>query len=351
MTGAADIAVLYLARHAEGLAPLERFRASYRTHAAGLDHQLVVLYKGYLEPSQRAAAQAVFAEHPHIALELDDSGFDIGSYVEAARHLAHTHVCLLNTFTELTTPGWLALLAKRATAAGVGVAGAMGSYESLYDSYQLLHKVTWLCDRADIEYDPTLHHYYRVFIDENCPGWGTEKTANGKALTRVRRLLLDARFRRHWRALMAARPPIAHLERYPRFPNPHIRTTGLMVRRERLLAFERGAIRTKDDALDFESGPDGLTARARRDGLAAIVVTKDDRDFDVADWPRSFTYRLGDQRNLLATDRQSRKFAQLDAGSRITNVRITWGDYADPPPADYPDLGLRFRRGSLAVTR
>ena len=347
----AAIAVVYLARHAEGLEPLRRFVASYRACAAGVDHALVVLYKGYLEPSQLAAAQAAFGDVPHVGLELDDSGFDIGSYVEAARHLPHDQLCLMNTFTEIAAQGWLALLAKRAGGARVGIVGAMGSFESLYDSYRLLYKVTWLCGRADIEYDPTLHHYYRVFLEDHCPAWCARAGAAARkaSMAGLRRLVLEVRFRRYWSQLMRERAPVEKLAHYPRFPNPHIRTTGLMVRRDRLLAFERSRIRTKDDALDFESGPDSLTAQARRDGLAALVVGKDDRDFDVADWPRSLTYRLGDQRNLLVTDGQSRKFAALDDGSRVTNVRITWGDYAGQPPADYPDLGLRFRRGALAA--
>lgn len=344
---APTVAVLYLARHAEGIDALRRFADSYRAHPAGTAHQLVVLYKGFLEQSALAAARAVFHDIPHEGLELDDSGFDIGSYLEAIRWLPHDYLCPVSTYTEIAAPGWLALLAKRATKAGVGLAGAMGSYESMLDSQRLFHKARWLGRKPGFRADRGLQHYYHFLLeDEAAPAPAAPGTRSMTAS--LKRLWLEPRFRTYWKGFVAARDPI-DVTRYPGFPNPHIRTTGFMIRRDRLLAHDRASMRTKDDSYAFESGFDGLTVQVRRAGLAAVVVAKDDRDFDVPDWPRSGTFRLGDQRNLLVTDGQSRKFERFDPGSRITNVRFTWGDYVAPPPPDYPDLGLRFPRGALEV--
>ena len=85
-----------------------------------------------------------------------------------------------------------------------------------------------------------------------------------------------------------------------------------------------------------------MTAALRRQGLAAIVVGRDGRGYDVPDWPSSRTFRLGEQENLLLSDNQSRNFAALPAGARATYRRMSWGDYLGPAPHDFPDLGFAF---------
>src|SRR5581483_7525301 len=109
-------------------------------------------------------------------------------------------------------------------------------------------------------------------------------------------------FDARWEQLTAPGKVFANYRQFPGFPNPHIRTSGFMLRRARLMPFQPADIKTKMDAIAFESGDNGLTAQLRRAGLAALVCTKDGRGFDVRDWPRSGTFRLGDQPNLILTD-------------------------------------------------
>ena len=42
-----DLALFYLARRAEGLGSFQRFVDSYKANGAGVDHSLVVIYKGF----------------------------------------------------------------------------------------------------------------------------------------------------------------------------------------------------------------------------------------------------------------------------------------------------------------
>jgi hypothetical protein len=90
----------------------------------------------------------------------------------------------------------------------------------------------------------------------------------------------------------------------------------------------------------------------RRAGLSAIVVARDGTGYEVADWARSKTFRLGTQSGLILTDNRSREFDSMSPAERIVHARITWGDYLKrPAPKDFPDFDYRFARRSLSPSR
>lgn len=369
------IAVVYLARKAEGIPPLQRFVDSYAQNPAGVEHEVAVVYKGFTVPDDLNAAQSVFASLPHIRIEISDDGFDINAYLEAARRLEHDYICCVNTFTELASPGWLATLYQHAVSPRVGIVGAMGSYESLYDSYALINKIIWLCNEMQVSYDEQLAHYYDFIVGKHCGAW--KARGEGRAvsdwrllasqmrarLSRLRKTpfwielirpsrragSLDEQFQRIWDRLAGPGGGMEDCSRFPPFPNPHIRSNGFMLSRQRLLAVQSGSLRTKYDACAFESGIDSMTSQIRREGLRAVVAGRSGQGYDVTDWPRSGTFRLGNQENLILTDNQSRTFMEMAPGTRATHARITWGDYAGPPPPQYPDLGFKFAVNSRVL--
>ncbi len=350
-------AVAYLARHAEGLTTLQEFRDSFNRHAPGLEHTLVIIYKGFEKPTDLQTAKAVFAALPHVALEISDEGFDITAYLKAAHSLDYDYFCFLNTHTRIIAPGWLALLGECVTQPGVGIAGAMGSYESIADSWRLITKVAWLCNEQAVKYDPLLVHYYDYIIENGCRSWlkrerrrkifDPRDLAAALGLARRRpqknwRDISEAAFQKKWLELRQPGGPYFEHALFPAFPNPHIRSNGFIVAREHLIKRQASAIKSKLDACRFESGPDSLTIQIQREGLRAVVVTRDGKYHEVADWPRSATFRLGQQEGLILTDNQSRIFDQMTPGTSATHVRASWGDYLGPPPPDFPDLGFKF---------
>jgi hypothetical protein len=362
------IALAYLARHAEGEAPLLRFRDSYARYAAGIEHQLVVIYKGFRQAGPLDSARSIFASLPHVGIEVADTGFDIGAYLAAAARLDHEYLCFANTFTEVNADGWLGHLYRNAALPGVGIAGATGSYESLRNSLKLTHKLRWLCNEVGVDYDERLLHYYDFVIGLACPRWKARGT--GRPVTPWQELVfrlkasawrglgsasladflrpvsrdapLDEQFERHWSQLLRPGRIMADYAQFPAFPNPHIRSNGFLIHRERFLELGFTAPRSKIGACVFESGSGSLTARLRRKGLRALVIDKDGRGYDVQDWTRSRTFRLSEQEDLLLHDKQTRGFDQMPPGERLTHRRLTWGDYLGAPPDDYPDVGLRL---------
>ena len=136
-----DVAVIYLARSADGAALFRRFATSYREYPAEIPHELVVIYKGFSSRKEAEAARQEFAGLPHVGIDLDDFGFDIGSYWKAAQRIAHQHVVFLNTHTTINAAGWLKHLHHHAAEERCGITGAMGSYESLRTTIPYLEAV------------------------------------------------------------------------------------------------------------------------------------------------------------------------------------------------------------------
>lgn len=364
------IAAAYLARMAEGLEPLKRFVQSYLRHSAGVEHDLVVIYKGYSRSGSFEDARAVFASIPHRAIEVSDEGFDIGAYLAVAPQLEHDYICFMNTFTEIEADGWLLNLYRHASSPGTGVVGAMGSYESLSTSSRLIHKVLWLCNEAAVPFDEKIAYYYDFVIEDHCKFWKAGGQAGSFSLRKMMlalaprqiyrrcrsiaaaqmKLILDKgargtleeRFQRRWESRIGPGGDMATTACFPVFPNPHIRSNGFMVPRQRMLEFPPGSIRTKMDACAFESGADSLTNRVRREGLAALIVGRDGIGYDMKEWCSSKTFRCVYESNILLSDNQSRMFRRMTPGARATHLRITWGDYLGNAPDDFPGLGFHF---------
>lgn len=350
MSKSPSVGVVYLARYADGPAAFRRFAESYRRQPAGIKHELIVIYKGFEQQSHLQEARDAFRDHRHKGIELQDLGFDIGSYLECSKRVTHEYLCFLNTHSEIVAPGWLAHLYEFAARSGVGIAGATGSYESLKQSWQLIQMFHWLYYRKGFPLEETVARYYVKFPEYLPP---MRAFLHWRKLFLPRKMLAanyrkaQGRFQTHWEKLLRGKIFRA-IGSFPNFPNPHIRSNGFMLRRDRLALFDAATIANKDDACFFESGPNSLTAQIRRAGQAAVVVGRNGQGYDVSEWPRSATFRLGDEANLLVTDNHGRAFLGMTSENRITHARMTWGEYLGPLPHDYPTLGIHFRKGSLA---
>jgi len=132
----ARIGVIYLCRFAEGERPVRAFVGSYRTHPAGADHDLHVIFKGFPDKRSLAEVRALFGELPVHSLELEDKGYDIGSYFDAARTVADRRLIFFNTFSELLADNWLKKFDAALDLPGVGVVGATGSWQSPRSLYR-----------------------------------------------------------------------------------------------------------------------------------------------------------------------------------------------------------------------
>lgn len=276
------IGLVYLAWAPLGPAPLREFLHSYHTHQAGTKHQLIVVLNGAGRDApgnpdsspggkpSRATLLAELRDTEHRLIELERPMLDLPAYATAARQLEHERVCLLNSYSTILGDGWLGQLSHGLDDASVGVAGATGSWES---------QAEWV---------------------------------RGKPVYWLYQLALLRRARRD----------------YPRFPNPHLRTTAFMLDRTLLLEAGFGQAVDKRDTYLLESGPDSFTRQILERGKRPVVVGRDGRAYDIEEWPASATYRAGGQRNLLVADNRTRDWERASPRLRRRLSRDAWGGVA-----------------------
>jgi hypothetical protein len=278
------LGVVHLVWAPLGPEPVRSFLRSYRAHPPGIAHELVVVLNGAPVDAcangagggvaaltrEDLAAELAGVEHRLIVLE--EPVIDLAAYGLAASALSHPRLCFLNSHSVILAADWLAILVRALDDPGTGLAGATASWES---------QSQWIRGRA-----------------------------------------------RHW-PYQLARLRSARRD-YPRFPNPHIRTTAFMIERANLLTMNLHAARDKRDAYLLESGRRSITRQILERALRAVVAGRDGRAYGVKDWAAARTYRSGEQDNLLVADRRTADWLTASPRLRRRLSRDAWGGhYAD----------------------
>jgi hypothetical protein len=272
------LGVVHLVWAPLGPEPVRSFLRSYRAHPPGIAHELAIVLNGAapeLGASRGAAAltrEALAAELAgveHRLIVLEEPVLDLAAYGLAARALSHPRLCFMNSHSVVLADGWLAILARALDDPGTGLAGATASWES---------QSQWIRGRARY--------------------WPYQ-------LARLRGARRD----------------------YPRFPNPHIRTTAFMIDRANAIAMNLDAAQDKRDTYLLESGRRSITRQILERGLRAVVAGRDGRAYGVKDWAASRTYRSGEQENLLVADRRTADWLTASPRLRRRLSRDAWGEH------------------------
>lgn len=300
----AEIGVVHLVRRKNGLAPFERFLASYREHPAGAPHDLIVIFKGFPLGLGTRAYDRLLADVPHRRMYLADYGFDLRPYFKAVNTLDHRFLCFLNSFSRVLDRDWLAKLHRWASAKGVGVAGATASYQSF-------STLSADRDRRLQAMSPAARLRWRVGL----------VFKDSQALLIAQR---GAAWLLGWAGLWN---PARY---FPPFPNYHVRTNAFMASRETLARVQLHSVFFKLSAFMFESGRDSLTNQLMQFGLRPVMVGRDGTGYEKEHWHVANIFRQGKQENLLIADNQTDLYAAADREKRAELSRFAWGEHARP---------------------
>jgi len=298
-----DLAVVYLARRQNGIAPFERFLASLRMYPPGVPHELVILCKGF-DGNLATQYERLLEGVPHRQLFVSDRGFDINAYFEAVQRLEYTHFCFLNSYSQILVEGWLEKMRRWIDAEGVGLVGATGSCQSIAGGYTL--------HRPAILSLPSIERF-RAQVARALAVTGPEVLMRRAALWALRRTGI-------WRASRD----------FPPFPNYHLRTNAFMGARQTLRRIRIEPMRMKLSAWKFESGKDSLTNQVRRLGLRVLVVGRDGEGYEPERWHLSNTFWQSREENLLVADNQTEFYLSADAATRAEFSQYAWGEFARP---------------------
>jgi hypothetical protein len=321
----AQIGIIYLCRFAEGERPVRRFVDSYRTHPAGLEHDLHVIFKGFPSPASLAAAQRLFGGLPIHPIELKDKGFDVGAYFAAARLVANRRLIFFNTFAEPLADGWLKKFDDALSLPGIGLVGATGSWQSPRSLYvaRLKRALHWL--RHPLDYwnylagsrdnPPTMDHRLKL-----------PRTGTTSEVVPVDESIIFRRFSSSLYDLLRFDHYLLH---YITFPNPHIRTNAFMIERDRFLALKAPPFRAKSDLYKFESGRQSLTRQILEQDLRPVVVGRDGHIYEAADWKSSSTYWIDQQANLIVADNRTSDYSE---GGQQIRAHLRACAWEDPDP-------------------
>lgn len=296
------IGIVYLYRYAEGPDPVVRFLRSYQTYRGNTPHDFHVIFKGFPSSASLASARALFGELPVRAIELDNSGYDIGSYLAAARRTANNRLVFLNTFSRLVAGDWLECLDRASGPGGVGIVGTTGSWTSHSSNYD--QAVRHFLDRFR---KPPQHQ------KANSNNMGSQTDARSDFLVSLRKVVRLPEY-------------INAQVHYPKFPNPHIRTNAFVVRRALFLALKFPSFRRKGHAYSFESGRASMTQQIGQQGLDALIVGRGGATFSPREWNSSNIFWQSAQENLLIADNQTDDYAHGSAQRRKYLHATAWID-------------------------
>jgi hypothetical protein len=311
-----DIGVVYLCRSAEGERPVHTFVNSYRTHQAGIAHDLHIVFKGFRDPAALANVKTLFSGLSINPIELDDTGFDIGSYFAAARAVKNRRLIFFNTFTEILTDDWLKKFDKASSSPGVGLVGATGSWQSHCSAYELHIQRIW----------HLIAHPASFIKARPASSISLRRRSKWRLLRSIYILLRVDRY-------------ITYRYQYRRFPNPHIRTNAFMIERDRLLSLKASSFKTKSAAYKFESGWRSLTAQIMSCHLRPVVVDRNGEVHDIPDWKSSSTFWSDQQANLIVADNRTRDYSE---GGQDVRAFLQWNAW------EHPWSGIGKRRSSAS---
>jgi hypothetical protein len=297
-------AVVHLVRHANGVAAFAAFMAAFERIEAGLEHDLVLLCKGFADARALAPILERAAAHRPALVQLSDEGFDLGAYAAAARVLEHERLCFLNSFSTPLVDGWLGRLDAALADGRAGAAGATGSWAS------------------NLEFGLYLVGLPTAYSDV-LPGRAAARAAMHELNGSV-----PASALRDWayNAVMTAR----YAPGTARFPAIHLRTNAFLVDRALFASLRIGRAATKWATYQLESGRRSLTRQLVARGRPPVVVDRTGAAREPGDWPDADVFWQAGQADLLVADNQTRSYDAAPAHLRAILSAQAWGLRARP---------------------
>lgn len=294
------IALCHLVRKANGPEPFERFIGSYEEHDAGVDHELVIIFKGFDGPGDLEPFRRRLEGHAFHEVQVPDDGLDVGAYFSAARELHHERVCFLNSFSAILAGGWLGHLDAALSQPGTGLVGATGSWAS-HRSYGL-----YLMGVPNV--------YRRVLGTRTESGPAFREAASSPKMGRIRGAA----------HVLAGLPK--EIVGYRGFPAAHLRTNAFAIGRALFLEHARRSLRSKTATYRFEAGAAGLTSKVIDSGMDVKMVTRGGDALAPADWSDVAVFWQGNQGELMVADNQTGTYSRAEGGVRRVLSGFAWGE-------------------------
>jgi hypothetical protein len=260
------ICVVHLIRKKNGLGIFERFIKSYKYYDAGINHELILIYKGFRSKNDIQKYEEKIINLSHKIYICSDFGYDLNAYFSCFKKFRNNYkyFCFLNSFSEINGADWLRKLSDPLNNKTIGLVGATGSYGTMVPKY--------------LAPSPNLAIWKRVLRPILLP-----------LIIRFKEISFDS------------------------FPNPHIRTNGFVISAAIFNQIKFPMPLRKLEAYKFESGRSGLTKQIKKLGLKCVIVGNNGNVYSENYWPESRIFWSSDQENLLIKDNQTNYYQNANA--------------------------------------
>ncbi|MFT7053584.1 MAG: hypothetical protein ACJAU1_001141 [Psychromonas sp.] len=284
------LAVFHLVRKYNDIQMLRDFLVSYANHKSGVEHDLIIIFKGFTNDVDKAAQLELLSPFTYQSYDVSDHGFDITAYISACKHYAqvYLYLCFLNSHSVIQAKNWLKILYDNIIRENVGLVGATGSWQSLSGES-------------------------RRFKIACAAGGYCLKTVLSKSTRKVKKEEICDVYQ-HFMFLL----------NFDQFPNVHIRTNSFMISSVLMLEVCHQQIDSKYDAYKFESGKKGLSKTIINKGLKLLMVGSDGQAYEPKSWPNSNIYMNNAQDNLLISDNMTRKYTSRTPEGRNNLRELSW---------------------------
>ena len=94
----ANVCVAHLVRAINGIEPFKKFIESYKSNQSGLEHELLIIYKGFNKNDDLFQYEQILADIPNKTFFVQDIGLDISTYLKVLKSFGHEYFCFLNSF-------------------------------------------------------------------------------------------------------------------------------------------------------------------------------------------------------------------------------------------------------------
>ena len=262
------ILICYLITKFDDENTLLTFLKNYKKFESGYPHELLICFKLFdnekLNNFRKLLSDVVYTEFIDI---FPNNDFDLGSYYRVASNYKSRNIFFLGSYSYPICENWLKIIMKNYE--NNSILATSASYESLLTSIRLKKFYKF------ISYLIKLFSYKKFF--------------------------------------------------YP-FPNPHIRTTGFLIKGSDYFKFMNNkSIKSKIDAWKIESGKNSLTNYFKKLNYKIYVINSDGAKFSEKNWKESKTYNYLSQNKCIISDKHTRKYHDLENLQKFIYQSNTWG--------------------------
>jgi len=291
------VAVIYLAYGAEGYqAYVNRFFDSYKAHASGAPHQLIIAATAYRDnPTGYETLRQLAIENDAKIIDLPDGGQEFGAFYRVAKCLTTDYIFCFVTSGRIMHPNWLAVfMSANQSHPQCRLIGSSGSWETSYPGLRVVLKRYFASNKPN-----------RSQSSETT----TRVPQHKRSISQIIKRLFDC------------------ISIYVQFPNYHIRTNGFLIERQLYMQYidRYGMPRTRKEAYDIEHGRNHLSKFVKESGFDIGVVGANGILYAPHEWDKSATFRCPDISNAVIWDRQHDAYVEAGVSEKKRCEQRAWG--------------------------